>query len=154
MIIECGRSKAWPVEFVTGPQRGSVCSWIVDAPWAHPAWSQYLITACHLRDVEGLPRPIKFDDRATHEVIVAALDPRILLTPENSSRVETHLGAVVPLNFVGQWRAKSDEEAAGNIKGVVNQIVRGNLSPDTDFRQMWAAMFPYLPPEQTNTTRH
>jgi hypothetical protein len=78
-LIERGNTRAWPITFAQSTP-GAVGSWIVEAPWAHPVWSQYFVTFCHLRQLENAPPPIKFDRQATHEIVVAALDPSVHLT--------------------------------------------------------------------------
>lgn len=146
-LLERGGTRAWPIEFVRETP-GAVCFWVVEAPWAHPFWSQYFVTCCHLRHIEGGPAPVLFSPEATHETVVAALDPRVILTPEKDRRIAGYLSSLRPLNFVGQFAAEDDEEARRKIKNAVRLIVRGELSPDTDFRALWVDLFPIEPPRQ------
>jgi hypothetical protein len=46
-----------------------------------------------------------------------------------------------PSNYGYQFRAKSNEAARDRLQAVVNEIVAERLSPDTDFRSRWDAMF-------------
>lgn len=122
---------------------GSVCLWIVFAPWANMAWSYYTISAIHLRSVEGLP-PAKINlAGATHEVVVAAMDPRVAPSLTGSPR-----SWLSPLNFMGQWVVNErpnpvdlDRTAAARIEEIVREILDGRLNPDTDFRHEWVRRF-------------
>ena len=135
--------KAWKQDFDSfrklhpglGPD-GSVCVWIVSAPWAHPVWHSYLIVCLFLRDVPGVPPAKVAMAGATHEVIVAALDPEQKRIPLND-----YPKMLKPLNFAGQWIAASDEAAAAKIEATVLEIVNGTLSPDTDFLREWVKRF-------------
>lgn len=114
----------------------TVCTWIVDAPWAHPFWRAYMIAVIHLRATAGLPAPKINLEGATHEVLLYALDPG--RTPDIENPFRTRLE---PANFIGQWIAVSDIEAETKIEQCVREILDGVLSPDTDFRRQWIQRF-------------
>lgn len=114
----------------------SVCAWVVQAPWAHPVWSTYLIMTIHLRPIPRLKEPKILLEGATHEVFVIALHPDHEVDLEDP--MQHHL---TPFNFVGQWRAGTDYEAERKIEHTVDEILAGNLSPDTDYVRMWVERF-------------
>jgi hypothetical protein len=120
-----------------------VGSWLVFCPWAHPFWSYYVIAAVHLRAQEGCKPPAFFLPGATHEVFVVALDPTKV--PDLECPVRSYMK---PINFAGQWIAAArrnpvdqDKAAAEKIRGCVDEILAGTLSPDTDFRRQWIERF-------------
>jgi hypothetical protein len=115
---------------------GAVCSWVVEAPWAHPFWCNYWICCINLRPCTRLKVPLIKLQGATHEVFVFALDPEVvpdLLKPGNTR--------LSPMNFAGQWVAGSDLDAEEKIEQTVDLILAGKLSPDTDFLQQWVGLF-------------
>lgn len=117
------------------PRELSIASWLVHAPAAHPAWHSYSIYCISLRDVPGFPPAVIHLPGATHEVMVLALNPDFPMAVDEQPR---HL---TPSNFHGQFIEPSDEAAAARIRAVVQEVVDGVLSPDTDFRQQWVERF-------------
>lgn len=116
----------------------AVSFWLVEAPWAHPFWHSYVISLIHLRKEEGLDDPIIHFPDASHEMCLWAMDPahgRERLILHNELRV------LQPMNFAAQWVAKNDADAAEKIMGHVQEILRGDLSPDTDFKGDWIRRF-------------
>lgn len=134
------KGRAWKIALDAWKANGepigtTICLWIVEVLWAHPAWHSYTLGAVHLRQAEGVP-PAKIGlPGATHEVLLHALNP------EYTPRLDRGSHYLTPANFVGQWVAESDEAAAAKIEGCVDDIIAGRLSPDTDFRGMWIARF-------------
>ncbi len=118
------------------PIGATICAWVIEAAWAHPLWANYCLAAIHLRPAEGHNPAKILLDGATHEVILAALDPE--RAPVLNNPMSTHLQ---PKNFLGQWIAASDIDAQQKIERCVDEILAGQLSPDTDFRREWIARF-------------
>lgn len=118
-----------------GRAHAGVASWLVSAPWAHPLWSGYAIECIHLRSVSGLGPPIIHLQGATHEMWIFAIDPDWVLNPGRRPAL------LQPVNFAAQFHAESDAAAAAGIEGAIREILQGTLSPDTDYRQQWAARF-------------
>lgn len=115
---------------------GTVCAWVVCAPWAHPLWAYYLTACVHLRPLPAL-------GGATHEIFVAAMDPRQVPTLDRASKQ-----VLLPLNFAGQWVVTErpnpvdlDRAAASKVRGCVEDILAATLNPDTDFRWQWVQRF-------------
>lgn len=101
---------------------------IVQAAWAHPVWSHYLVSACHLRPVEGLPDAVKCFPEATHELQILALSPDDNKTP------------LTPINYGIQCAFEHDDQAADLCKRVIAAISDRRLNPDTDYIQANAIM--------------
>lgn len=132
------RAMEWPEE--SDP---TICAFVVFAPWAHLAWAYYLIGAIHLRPLPNL-KPAKINlPGATHEIIVEALHPETAPNPDAGKFERLH-----PPNFIGQWVAQArrnpvdlDRAAAAKVRGAVEEILAGKLSPDSDFIREWVKRF-------------
>lgn len=146
-----GMGRAWKIDIEAIrkekniPEDGdaTVAMWIVFAPWANIMWSYYIVAAIHLRPCGQLSNPKINLPGATHECWVMAMDPRE--TPDLSNPIKTMLR---PMNFVGQWIVQErnnpvdlDKKAAAKIEECVDDILKGHLSPDTDFRRQWVLRF-------------
>lgn len=115
------------------PAPARVAAWIINAPWAHPFWANYLLSATHLREHEGLRPPIIHLAGATHELLLHAIDPDWQIKPNQLPQM------LHPANFAAQFIAPSDEAAAQRLLETVEEILAGKLSPDTDYTQSWIA---------------
>ena len=126
----------------------TLVSWCIHAPWAHPFWSCYAFHLIHLRPVEGLPDPKIYLPGATHEVFLFAL------SPDHDIDLGDYPKPLQPVNFSGQFIVPGDSadrmsdgtlvidlRACSKVADCVRDIVNGELSPDTDFRQQWVERF-------------
>lgn len=117
------------------PRELTVASWIVTAPYAHPAWHSYAIFGLSLRDHPQWKPAIIHLPGATHEILVAALDPQFPTTIDDSPHFLT------PLNFTGQVIETSDESFARRVDEAVRDVADGKLNPDTDWIRHWMHRF-------------
>lgn len=127
---------------VPAEEDGTVSAWVVEAPWAHPAWHSYAITLVHLR-----PHP-KFNGQtkfylagATHEFWLYAMDPAAKRADAIGGEESSSRHWLTPINFAAQIIAESDDAASARIEDAIRLIVDGKLSPDSDFTSAWAKMF-------------
>lgn len=141
---------AWEIDRVaaraaagwTEERDATVAGWVVFAPLSHPFWPYHLVGAIHLRPLPGEKSPAKiYLPGATHEVIVHAIDPTVVPSLVNPRTLR-------PTNFIGQWIVRErrnpvdlDRVAAAKIRGCVEEILAGQLSPDTDDREQWILRF-------------
>ena len=132
--IEAARAKIVPPQI-----DGSVASWIIEAPWAHPIWHSYVLHLMHLRSLEGFDAPKILKPGATHEFHLLALDPDQPRQP--CITADAPVCVLWPANFAAQLVYDSDEAAAQRMAETVRMICDGELSPDTDFRYAWTRMF-------------
>ena len=117
----------------------TIGSWIVEARWAHPLWHSYAIFLIHLRPLAGgAPAKIHVDG-ATHEFILFALDPDGPRTPAILG--EEYARILRPANFAAQLVEADDDGARWTIEGIIDQIIMGQLNPDTDALRQWVALF-------------
>ena len=99
MIKEGIAGRYWLVDLssLSKPYPANVGSWIVEAVWAHPLWSQYYFGVIHLRDIPGESPSSITTEGATHEMIVAALSRDHPLEPSDPIAKSVWLK---PLNHV------------------------------------------------------
>ena len=115
--------------------------WLVDAPWAHPAWRQYLMSLCDLTTEMG-EQPMTCMKGATHEIIVWAVDPRVVIeTGERIVDWKFDKALLTPPNQLQQFHADSDDAAVARINQVVELIEAMRLSPDSDAQADWDRLF-------------
>jgi hypothetical protein len=118
----------------------TLAAWIVEAPWAHPAWHSYSVVLVHLRPLpHARERTLVHLDGATHELWVYALDPtkdrnKMLIGKERGFWLQ-------PINFAAQFIETSDDLALARVRAAVQEICDGDLCPDTDFIRDWARRF-------------
>jgi hypothetical protein len=105
-------------------------------PWAHPLWSDYVLSVCDL-DSPGKKPPIKRDPTATHELLLYALDPEYPV--DFSAPITRRYQPLQPANHGYQFRAGSNQAAWSRAKALVDDCLSRRLSPDTDYRSMWDA---------------
>lgn len=123
--------REWIPENPATPAFGK--TWIVEARWAHPLWHSYAALLYDLTThIEGTAPTLYFDG-ATHELMVFALDP--------SRPVDPPAYMLVPANHGYQFRAESNEAATARVISILDLIAQAKLSPDTDFRSAWDALF-------------
>jgi hypothetical protein len=143
-----GVTSAWKVDLSPLPPEkllGGVAVWIVFAPWSHIWWPYCAISCVHLRPIAGLPPAKVTKFGATHELIVAAIDPRTV--PEVDPFKCSAKNYLRPLNVALQFTVqepnpvKADLVAAQLIEGCVKDIIGQTLSPDSDFASLWKVRF-------------
>lgn len=116
--------------------------WIVDAPWAHPIWPQYVISVVDLTTkVPGIDDPVFYMPDATHEVQVWALDPDYPITEFKLLPKPTAIHRLTPGNHIYQFKVDDDAAAEARIQKIVDAIERKEISPDTDFTYQWDFLF-------------
>ena len=115
--------------------------WLVDAPWAHPAWQQYLMSLCDLT-TEIEEQPVTWMKAATHEIIVWAVDPKVgVETGEHIEDWKLDKALLAPPNQLQQFYADSDDAAVARVNQLVELIEARRLSPDSDAQADWDRLF-------------
>jgi hypothetical protein len=110
----------------------TVAYWLLDAGIYHPHWDQYVVWVVRLTnvhdDVPDAPPPVKHFPGATHELVVAALDPRSgRVTAEGLAAVAPP--ALHPVNIVEQFTA-TDDEAFAIARLAAVAVVHGHINPE------------------------
>lgn len=133
-----GRPSNLP-EIHTEAGKPFAATWLLDAPWAHPVWSQYTLFVYDLTTPTAEP-PIVYLNGATHEMLLFALDPAHRVDPAQPASRQK-IAKLHPANAGYQFRAASDEAAVERLQQIVDAIEARRLSPDTDFRSVWDRRF-------------
>lgn len=113
-------------------------TWVIDAPWAHPIWHQYLVVTFSLAPAQEGHEPTIYRPGMTHEMHVWAVDPD---TPVTVWKERPEGCLLQPMNHGYQFKADSDDAALARVTALVQSLVEGTLSPDTDWRAMWDQLF-------------
>jgi len=113
--------------------------WLIEAPWAHPAWHSYSLILVHLRPMPNQPRET-YLPCASHELWLYACNPDMERTPMIMTGIPEGRW-LAPVNFAAQFVEPNDADALARIDRVVEEICAGTLSPDTDFQREWVKRF-------------
>jgi len=117
-------------------------TWIIDAPWAHPVWSQYALLLYDLTTpLDSGPPPIVYREGDTHEFLLYAIDPKMRVKPGKEPPKDTEMQLLGPANYGYQFKADSNAAAEQRMDETVEAIEQGTLSPDTDFSAQWDVLF-------------
>lgn len=113
-------------------------SWVIYAPAAHPFWHSYALHLIHLRPLPNQRAPVIYRswEAPTHELFLYALSPE-----QGRYRLDAPAPTLIPINFAAQFTALDDQAAIDRITATVVDILKGNLSPDTDARRHWMTRF-------------
>lgn len=138
IVGRCG--SAWIVDLAntqdTRPEAGaSVTCWTLRCPKAHPCWRWWMLAVIHLRPIVGVREPVRFTmPNATHELIIATLDPSFE-PPDPRHMGPAHY--LTPPDVSEQFQVGSDVQAAELGRQAVIACCEGRLSPDSDYRPLW-----------------
>lgn len=125
---------------ITAEQDSILAHWVIEAPWAHPAWHSYSLVLIHLRPLPDRRKTLFYLDDATHEIMLYAIGP----DADRNGMVQTGMAERVwlhPGNFAAQLIEPDDDLAKARIRATVQDIIDGQLSPDTDFTREWVRRF-------------
>lgn len=114
--------------------------WVVEAPWAHPAWHSYSVLLLHLREMPGQQKTVFHIPDATHELLVFTIDP----TSDRRELLATGIPKrhwLEPINFAAQFIEITDDLARERVRNTVQMICDGKLSPDTDYQRDWVRLY-------------
>mgnify|MGYP003389946411 CR=1 FL=1 len=140
-----GLGKAWivPVPENAAPeQAATVRGWLLRGPW-HPLWSAWMIAVVHLRRIDGTREPYLQFPGASHEFLIISLEspPSCPDRDPDPDDVSTWY-ALEPPDAVVQVSGITDEQAAEIADLIVEKILAGDASPDSDFRAYWERTIP------------
>jgi hypothetical protein len=103
--------------------QATIGSWFIVAPGQSPAWSCFALSAIHLRAIEGVKPALIKQPGATHEFILAALDPSRKPDPLDPDSWQF----LTPLNLCEQLSLPSDAAAAKLLRICVLAVMKGTL---------------------------
>lgn len=113
----------------------TVAWYLLEGSW-HPLWSQFIMSCIKLDDVPGWPEPKLQFPGATHELVVAALDPgnpptRYDIRDLEARGVEATNGWLEPVDVCHQFTA-TDAEMEFLTDCAAEAVARAMLNPSTD----------------------
>jgi hypothetical protein len=128
-------ARAWSVKWDANDLQNEAClgCYLIEGNF-HPFWTQWCISVVNLRDVPGFPPAIKKKPEYTHELMIVAANPDIKLNPD----IRPDSGwQLMPPDVVEQFQVPSDANAVDMLGKFICFICNGELSPDSDFREVW-----------------
>lgn len=130
-------------ELYTGRADATLACWVLEAPWAHPVWSSYVVVLIHLRPIAGGKAPIIYLDGATHEMWLYALSQDAPREPAIRGRESPMAHAMNPKQFAAQFIEPSDEAAMARVEAALKEVCSGHPSPDSGHHHQleWAVRF-------------
>lgn len=140
-LVGTTNAQAWHMTEVVKRNAGPVVShatltsYLLHVPWAHPAWSYYLLSLIHLRDLPGIPPATKKYPDAAYELIIISLDPQFTPDPDIG---KFHF--LEPFDVVEQFHGVTDAQVIEMGEVFVQAILAGTISPDQDYRSHWTHM--------------
>lgn len=133
-------------EVAQGKKDAALAMWLIEAPWAHPAWHSYSLVLVHLRPMGDGRETKMYLPGATHEVWLMAMHPECDRQAYVQGQAKMFDGTekniyLNPTNFAAQFIADSDETAMKRVRGAVERVCDGSLNPDTDYIRHWMYLF-------------
>lgn len=141
--------RAWRIPLAPPGERGrpdadgTVDGWLMFVPGAHLLWTYWIATVVHLRPILGVKPAHITEPGATHEMIIAALNPEQPL-PDLAAvgRGEASFAFLTPLDVVQQFTVADDAQGATLCELAVRSCIDGYASPDQDWRSWWRKTIP------------
>jgi hypothetical protein len=118
-------------------------AWFLQCPGQSPAWQHYHLSVIHLRPILGVKPATINRQGATHEVMLAALDPKYNPLPDDMGTWHW----LLPLNFVGQLELPSDENAKTVLDILARAVADGFLWAEPPLslqREPWESQLRHL----------
>lgn len=116
------------------PNRAAhVDTWFINGPF-HPHWSWWVLMCVDLIDRPGQPKAEIRVPGAEFEVMILSLSPDWEPDPDAKPGLVPYL---TPADLVYQFGGVTREVAAQIVEMMVDSIVKGVRSPDSDHRRLW-----------------
>jgi len=131
---------AWRIKLPDPPIRpahkATLIEYLVAGIGYHPLWNHWYVSLISLEEIPGVPSAKKYYPEATYEIMVVALNPdKPLPDPDRIHEKTSHI--LRPIDGIYQFHGVTDDEAKEMVTDLVKEIVAGQLSPDSDFRETW-----------------
>lgn len=123
---------AVPITLDPDNPRHGTAWWLLTGPW-HPLWTQFTLSVIPLRDTPGLPPAKLHYPGATHELLVMALNPCHIHTPQGLAN-DQPLHYLEPYGVRGTCQiyallTAADEELPAIAEACAKACISGELSP-------------------------
>ena len=121
--------------------------WLINVPGCHPFWSWWIVSAVHLRPIEGV-KPARLQrPTSTHELMILALNPECGEPDPNDyhawvdrQRAEKRAHFMTPADLSHQVDAATDEMVTEVCRLLVKAFCDGGSGPDQDYRGLNAQL--------------
>ena len=132
--------RAWNVPIAEhrpdGDRHSTIAAYMLESQRFHPHWSRWLLSVIHLRPVPGIRDAVIRLPGATHEIMIASLDPdsydeHATFPPPTGFRM------LSPLDVAEQFIVPADQYAVRLLRIGVEACCIGIASPDSDHRHAW-----------------
>lgn len=117
----------------------SLGTWLVNVPSANQHWEWWVVAVVHLREGPSLPPAKLIYDQAAYEFNILTVDPEEYPIDPEVAEVEG-VSFLYPPDVVEQFDGVQDADAALIAAMTVTSIVKGEISPDADFRPKWKTL--------------
>lgn len=149
--IEGPRGRVWDARAFQLPPnpppawQGSVAQYIANVPSAHPLWKWWMISAIHLRPIDGVKPATLKRPTATHEFIILSMNPECgepdldnfhAWLDQQRDHLPRRSVYLSPPDLVFQIDGSTDEITAEICRLLVKSFCDGTGSPDSDFRRV------------------
>lgn len=114
-------------------RESTVATWFVNGPF-HPHWAWWVVLCIDLINRPGLPPPHLQYPGAEFEVLILSI------SPDWKPDVDAKPGQVpylTPPDLTYQFDGIPREKAEEIVGLMVEAIVQGAISPDSDYRERW-----------------
>lgn len=136
-----GHAERIPTESLTylaPAQEACLGAYLITAPGQHILYTQFQLSVCHLRPIEGVPPARLQRPGMTHELLLHGLDPS-----RNPSKHDIQtLVPMLPINASVQFSG-TDEDATRLLQGGVRAICDGFLpaegGSEAQCQRIWEA---------------
>lgn len=144
------RGRAWDARTFKLPPNpppdwtGYVGQYVANVPGAHPLWQWWMISAIHLRPIDGV-QPAKLSrPTSTHEFIILSMNPECgapdlddfhAWLDGTRTSIPRRTAYLSPPDLVFQVDDATDEMTAEACRLLVKSFCDGTGSPDSDFRR-------------------
>lgn len=142
--------KAWLLR--PSDPRASLGVWLVNRPGAHPWWEWWTVDILHLREEDGLSAPKKAYPEAQYEFQIRTIDPDDFPTPD-PDLIDEGYEFLEPPDVVEQFHGIDDAQAQALCARAIRSILKGDISPDQDFRAKWNTLIGKMV-EELSSDRH
>ena len=129
------------VEEMEMSNKFNIGSWLITANWLHPIWNQWLVSCVTLADFPNTKPATKQNSNKTHEICVHAIRPDSPIKYDHSISKDGYINLLTPTDQCLQLTYGCDALAREKLEGAIEEIKKGILLPDEDYRSRWEDYF-------------
>lgn len=115
----------------------SIDGWLLNVPGAHPIWHYWVLWAVSLHDLPNQSRPpARHYIGAEFEIGIYSIDPERCPWPD-PDEYRKGCPPLHPVDLVYQSHGLTDDQIKTIVGLMVDQMVTGQMSPDSDYSEAW-----------------